>query len=155
MSVFNPAGDALLLVAQAPTVQVRDLPPQSMPPAWLADLAEFASTQVRYDSLRVPQFEKIRPLRDQLLAASVGPGASWERFGRWYFLESAERPITPWSTVSLKEYTERLIACGDKDSLDYAITLTRDMPELALKITGLREKLGAPTPVSAPTKDDD
>ncbi len=154
-SVFNPAGNALLLVSQSSMVQVRDLPPQSVPPAWLATLAEFASTQVRYDAGREPSYDKIRPLRAQLLAAHPGPGASWERFGRWYFQESADRPITPWSTVSLKQYVEGLIERGDKDSLDYALTFTHDMPELSIRITERLGKLAAPVASPAPVKGDD
>ncbi len=154
--VFNPAGDALLIVSQSPTVQVRDLAPQSVPPAWLAELAGFASTQVRYDALREPPYDKIRPLREQLLAAHPGAGASWERFGRWYFLESADRPITPWSTVSLRQYVEGLIASGDRDSLEYALTFTHDMPELSLRITELLGKQpAAPVASPAPVKEDD
>ncbi len=154
-SVFNPAGDALLIVSQSPLVQVRDLAPQAVPPAWLATLAEFASTQVRYDALREPPYDKIRPLREQLLAAHPGPGASWERFGRWYFQESADRPITPWSTVSLKQYVEGLIALGDKGSLDYALTFTHDMPELSIRITALLGKIAAPVAPPAPVKEAD
>ena len=154
-SVFNPAGDALLPVSRSSTVQVRDLAPQAVPPAWLADLAEFASTQVRYDALREPSYEKIRPLRERLLAARPGKGASWERFGRWYFQESAERPISPWSTVPLQQYVEGLIELGDRESLDYALTFTHDMPELSLRITERLGKLAPPAATPAPTKDDD
>ncbi len=153
-SVFNPVGNALLLVSEAPVVQVRDLAPQSVPPTWLADLAEFASTQVRYDASREPPYDKVRALRGQLLAVHPGTGASWERFGRWYFLESAQRPISPWSTVSLREHVEGLVALGNKDSLEYALTLTRDLPDLALKITNLLEKLPAPS-ADPPAKDND
>ena len=152
--IFNPAGSSLLLVSQAPVVQMRDLAPQDVPPAWLATLAEFASTQVRYDALREPRYDQVRTLRERLLAVRPGTGASWERFGRWYFQESADRPISPWSTVSLREYVEGLAARGDKDSLDYALSFTRDMPDLALKITSLREKLAVPAAVP-PVKDDD
>ena len=133
---FRPGGATLMVASKDPLVRFWDLPPSGTPPAWLADLAEFAATQVTYDALRVPQLSGIEALRDKLLASrSDDP---WERFGRWYFLETEARPISPWSTVRLKEYVDGLMAAGDRDSLDYAITLSQKMSASLDKLTKLR-----------------
>ena len=65
------------------------------------------------------------------------------------------RPISPWSTVSLKEYVDGLIALGDKDSLDYAISLSRNIPAFMVKLVPLRNKLDTPAPAAPPSKDKD
>jgi len=112
----------------------------------VADLAEFASTQVRYDVERKPSVDKITELRGKLLASTSND--PWEKFGRWYFMEEDVRPISPWSTVSLKEYVDGLVALGDKDSLDYAISLSRNLPAWMVKLVPLRAKFDVPAPAS-------
>ncbi len=101
--------------------------------------------------------EVITPLREKLLAATSDD--PWERFGRWYFQEIDARPISPWSTVSLKEYVDGLVSLGDKDSLDYAIALSQPIPAWMVKIMALRSKLEdrprRPAHRLASAKDDD
>jgi WD40 repeat protein len=139
---FSPNGSSLL-VASADTVQVFDMPPHESAPAWVADLAEFAATQTKYNQSQLPDLAKIRPLRAQLLASrSSDP---WAAFGRWYFSESDVRPISPWSTVSLQQYVESLIALGDKDSLQYASELSYDHPAWMVRIVPMRNKPAATT----------
>ena len=93
----------------------------------------------------------IAPLRETLLASkSADP---WERFGRWYFSEADTRPISPWSTVGLSEYLGGLAARGDRDSLDYALSLSKSVPAWTVKLMALRAKLGVPSP--APATDND
>jgi WD40 repeat protein len=156
MAIFNPSGSSLLVTSKDHTAKVYDMPPMKTAPPWLADLAEFGSTQIPYDTLRVPQMDAIKALREKLLASKSDD--PWEKFGRWYFTESDVRPISPWSTVTLKEYVDGLIALGDKDSLDYAISLSQGLPAWMVKLVPLRAKLdskapGAATP--APVKDND
>jgi hypothetical protein len=137
-AIFNTNGSLLLVPSKSPTIKVVDLPSHEPPPAWLADLAEFAATQTRYDQSRSPDLAKIKVLRARLLASTAkGP---WDVFGRWYFAESSLRSISPWSTLSLQEYVESLIALGDKDSLDYASSLAQDHPAWMMKIVRLRMK---------------
>ena len=150
---FDPTGNSLLMTSKDHTVQVRDLPPRTDPPAWLADLAEYASTQIRYDVSRVPRTEIIKPLRERLLAAETQD--PWEKFGRWYFLENDVRPISPWSTVTLQAYVQGLAAAGDKDSLDYAISLSQNIPAWMVKLMAQREKLGEHPGATPVPKDDD
>jgi WD40 repeat protein len=153
--LFNPSGSSLLVTANDPVVRVYDLPPDEPAPVWLADLAQFASTQVSYDVSRTADLGNISQLRARLLASTSGD--PWEKFGRWYFMETADRPISPWSTVSLKEYVDVLTARGDRDSLDYAIALSHDLPAWMVKLQPLRAKLGAATPApgkSGAAKDD-
>jgi WD40 repeat protein len=139
--IFNPSGSSLLVASSDGTAQVVDMPPYEPAPAWVSDLADFASTQINYDSSRTPDMEKIRALRATLLA-SKGTDP-WSVFGRWYFTENTFRPISPWSTVTLQQYVESLVARGDKDSLQYAAELAYDHPAWMVKIVPMRNKLAA------------
>ena len=110
-------------------------------------------TQIRYDVSRTPRIEIIKPLREKLLAGEAQD--AWDKFGRWYFTESDVRPISPWSTVTLQAYVDGLAAAGDKDSLDYAVSLSQNIPAWMVKLMAQRAKLGE-HPSTAPTpKDDD
>jgi WD40 repeat protein len=133
---FSPSGASLLIACNDATVQVFDTPPHDEPPSWVADLAEFAATQTKYNQQQQPDLTNIRLLRTQLLASRSND--LWSTFGRWYFSESDARPISPWSTISLQQYVESLIALGDKDSLDYASTLSYDHPAWMAKIVKAR-----------------
>jgi WD40 repeat protein len=144
---FNPGGSSLLIASSDASVQVLDVPPHEAPPAWVADLAEFAATQINYNQDQQPDLTRIRLLRTELLASNSND--PWAAFGRWYFSENAARPISPWSTVSLKQYVDSLIALGDKDSLDYAASLSHDQPAWMVKIVPLRNKLASTTPDKA------
>jgi WD40 repeat protein len=147
MVTFNPDGSSLLVASSDASVQVLDMPPHEAPPAWIADLAEFAATQINYNQDQQPDLTRIRLLRTELLASKSND--PWAAFGRWYFSENATRPISPWSTVSLKQYVDSLIALGDKDSLDYAASLSHDQPAWMVKIVPLRNKLASTTPDKA------
>ncbi len=124
-----------------PIVQIMDLPPHDLVPAWVADLAEVTASQVKYKMEQQQDIERLRLLRTQLLASkSTDP---WAAFGRWYFAESGVRSISPWSTVSLEQYVQFLIELGDKDSLEYARTLSFDHPTWMVKIVPLLTKSGS------------
>ncbi len=156
--VFNPAGSSILAASKGHLVHSWDVPPHGTPPPWLADLAEFASTQGGYNILLTPQYDVIKALRGKLLAS--GSGEAWDKFGRWYFLEDEARPISPWSKVSLREYVDGLIERGDKDSIEYAVSLSQKVSTLMARLAPLQAKFAAPTPTVAPAppgaaKDDD
>jgi WD40 repeat protein len=144
---FNPSGSSFLVVSNDASVQVFDIPPHEAPPAWVADLADFAATQIKYNQDQQPDLTRIRLLRTELLASKSND--RWTAFGRWYFSESAVRPISPWSTVSLQQYVDSLIALGDKDSLDYAASLSHDQPAWMVKIVPLRNKLATSASVKS------
>jgi WD domain, G-beta repeat len=139
-AVFNPSGSSLM-IASGSTVQIFDTPPHEPAPAWIADLADFASTQTHYNQAELPNMDKVRLLRTNLLASKATD--SWATFGRWYFTESTVRPISPWSPVTLQQYVESLIARGDKDSLQYAAELSYDHPAWMVKIVPMRNKLAS------------
>jgi len=132
---FSPDGESLLVAVDS-TVQVMDLPPLTPAPAWVAELADFASTQVKYNQDRAPDLPRIRQLRQDLLGSNSSD--PWIRFGRWYFTESDQRAISPWSHVSLQEYVNGLIAQGDNESLELAATLSYDHPVWMKKIVQMR-----------------
>ena len=127
---FTPDGASVLVTAGDGTAEVLDLAPQAPAPAWLADLADFASTQVRYSQAFAPDMPRIRHLRETLLGTSPHPGdaASWELFGKWYFLESDVRPVSQWSRLSLQQYVDELTSRDDAPSLAYAEALAQDHP---------------------------
>ena len=133
---FSPSGASLLIACNDGSVQVFDTPPLDDPPGWVADLAEFAATQIKYNQQEQPDLARIRLLRTELSASKSID--RWSAFGRWYFSESDVRPISPWSRVSLQQYVESLIALSDKDSLDYAGTLSSDHPAWMAKIVKSR-----------------
>jgi WD40 repeat protein len=135
-AIFDPTGSSLLVASKDGSVQVFDLPPVEEPPAWLAELAEFASTQTRYDQSRSPDLARINQLRTKLLGAAGGN--PWKVLGRWYCAESSIRTISPWNTLSLEKYVESLIVLGDPESLHYASLLARDHPAWMTRIIGLR-----------------
>lgn len=150
-AAFSPDGRSLLVAAEDGSVQLVDLPPPGPTPAWVADLADFASMQVKYDESLKPDLAKITALRQTLLDSKSD--SAWDKFGQWYFAEGAVRPISPWSTVSLQEYVDSLIAIGDRPSIDYAISLARDQPSWMVKLIPLQAKLGDPAPAPAPDQD--
>jgi WD40 repeat protein len=137
-ATFDPRGSTLLVSSKDRSVRLIDLAPEEKAPDWLADLAAFTATQVRYDVDRPADVDQVSGLREKLLASTSDD--PWEKFGRWYFTDSENRAVSPWSTLSLKAYVENLMALGDRDSLDYAITLARDHPAWMVKLVPLRAK---------------
>ncbi len=151
---FSPSGKTVMVASKDKYVRFWDVPPMKTPPSWLADLAEFASTQVSYDSTRTARLNEMAPeitaLRQKLQASTSDD--PWEKFGHWYFMDDNLRPLSPWSTESIETYVDDLIAQGDKDSLDYAMSLSTNHPVWILKLVKLRAKFNQPTP--APGQDD-
>jgi hypothetical protein len=132
----------LLVASTEPIVHLVALPPRETPPDWLADLADFGSTHVLYDASRRVDLDKMTRLREKLLAITTP--TPWEKFGRWYFLESDVRPVSPWGTLSLQDYVHELMARQDKDSLNYALALSHDHPEWAVQLVSMLANPTAP-----------
>ena len=143
---FSPSGVSLLTASGDSSVQIIDMAPHDPAPEWLADLADFAATQIKYKQAQKPDLARIRLLRTKLLDSKSNE--PWVVFGRWYFSESAVRPISPWSTISLEKYVESLIDLGDRDSLNYAKMLSFEHPTWVVKIMQLMAKL-PPVPEGA------
>jgi WD40 repeat protein len=135
---FNPNGSSFI-ASQDNILEIFDLPPQQAPPAWVVEVADFAATQNHYNQVIAPDFTQMNAVRSQILASKTDD--SWTKFGRWYFADGAERPISPWSSVSLKQYVDTLIEEGEKDSLDYAAAISYDHPDWLQKISVSRTKL--------------
>ena len=154
-AAFRPDGRSLVLGSRDGAAMVVDLPPAGPVPAWLADLADFESTQVKYNEAVRADLGKITALRKTLLESKSTD--AWTTFGRWYFAEGAVRPISPWSKVTLEEYVNSLIELGDRASIDYAASLSADQPSWMLKLLPLQEKFrGAhSTPSPKPVVDPD
>jgi WD40 repeat protein len=141
---FSPVGSSLL-VAEGNTVQLFDLPPSEAAPAWVADLADYASTQTNYNA-QIPDHEKIKKVRLQLLASKATD--PWSIFGRWYFTESTVRQLSPWNTITLKHYVDYLIEAGDQESLRYASELSRDHPDWMVRVAAARNGFASHQPAS-------
>jgi WD40 repeat protein len=143
-ALFNHDGSSLLITSPDHDARFVDLPPRENAPAWVADLAEFAASQAPYDDSHKSDLGKMGQLREKLLASTSND--PWDKFGRWYFMESDVRPISPWSPISLKAYVDGLMAAGDKDSLDYAISLSQNQPAWMMQLQSMRAKLDAIAP---------
>ncbi|MGH8047261.1 MAG: WD40 repeat domain-containing protein, partial [Chthoniobacterales bacterium] len=153
-ATFSPDGRSLLFTDSSGGAHAIDLSPPGPTPAWLADLAEFASSDVPYNSAHHAELDKITALRQALLDSKSN--GAWDAFGRWYFTEAALRGISPWSPVTLEAYVNSLIKLGDRESVEYAISMSSDQPEWMRKLVPLRNKLEtAATPVAKVSRDDD
>jgi WD40 repeat protein len=137
-AVFSPNGHSLL-VAAGTSIRILDLPPAEAAPPWLIELADFASTQANYNLTRVPNVANAEALRLRLL--NDKDNDSWTHFGKWYFADSGQRAISPWSDLSLESYVKMLIARGDRKSLEYANSLAHEFPSWGAKIRPLLAKL--------------
>jgi WD40 repeat protein len=135
---FSPT-DSRLLVILGGTAQVLDMPPEETPPVWLADLAEFAASRSQFSQAPVPDRAIIEKLRTEMLAsAATDP---WTKFGKWYFIQSSDRTVSPWSTVSLEHYVNQLLSLNTMQSLEYARQIAFDHPKWILKIDAARKAL--------------
>jgi hypothetical protein len=139
-AVFSPNGRSLL-VAQGTSIRVVDLPPTMVAPPWLIELADFASTQTSYNLTRIPNIATANALQLRLLHESDSD--PWTHFGKWYFADSGQRAISPWSDLSLESYDKMLVARGDRKSLEYANSLAHDFPSWGARIRPLLAKLPA------------
>jgi WD40 repeat protein len=137
-AVFSMDGRSLLTV-DGSSLEIEDMPPHEVPPSWVADLADFAATQTNYDQSRLPDLPKIHALSAQLLSSSGSD--QWTLFGKWYFADSGRRKLSPWSQISLESYVSLLIERGDRESLEYARSLSHDHPSWMAKIAPLLAKL--------------
>jgi hypothetical protein len=146
---FSPDGVSLL-IAGGSSGWVLDLPPNDEAPSWLADLVDFASTLNNFDQSRKADLAKIEAIRVELNNSKADD--RWTRFGKWYFTDITQRPISPWSRVSLESYVNLLIAKGDRSSLEYAKALSRPFPGWLAKVNASLAKLPPEQPAEKMSK---
>lgn len=135
---FSPDGSSLL-IAGGSSGWVLDLPPNDEAPSWLADVVDFASTLNNFDQARKPDLVRMEAIRVKLNSSKDTD--QWTVFGKWYFADITQRPISPWSHVSLESYFNLLIARGDRSSLEYAKALSRPFPSWLAKVNSSLAKL--------------
>jgi WD40 repeat protein len=135
---FSPDGLSLL-IAGGSSGWILDLPPNDEAPTWLADLLDFASTLNNFDQARKPDLVRMEAIRTQLNSSKAND--RWTLFGKWYFADITQRPISPWSSVTLESYVDLLIAKGDRSSLEYAKALSRPFPSWLAKVNAALAKL--------------
>jgi WD40 repeat protein len=135
---FSPDGSSLL-IAGGSSGWVLDLPPNDEAPSWLGDVADFASTLNNFDQARKPDLSGMEAIRAKL-TSSKGTD-QWTVFGKWYFADITQRPVSPWSHLSLESYVNLLIARGDRSSLEYAKALSRPFPSWLAKVNASLAKL--------------
>ena len=141
---FSPDGLSLL-IAGGSSGWVIDLPPNEEAPSWVADLLDFVSTLNNFDHSEQPDLAKIEAIRVKLNSSKDSD--RWTLFGKWYFTDITQRPISPWSHVSLENYVNLLIAKGDRSSLEYAKTLSRSFPSWLAKVNSALAKLPSEKPL--------
>ncbi len=141
---FSPDGLSLL-IAGGSSAWVLDLPPTGEAPSWLADLADFASTLNNFDHTKQPDLARIEAIRVKLNSTKTDD--RWTLFGKWYFTDITQRPISPWSHLSLENYVNVLIASGDRSSLEYAKALSRPFPSWLAKVNSSLAKLPSGQPL--------
>jgi hypothetical protein len=127
------------LIAGGSSGWVLDLPPNDEAPSWLADLLDFASTLNNFDQAKKPDLVRMEAIRAQLNSSKAND--QWTLFGKWYFADITQRPISPWSHVTLESYVNLLIAKGDRSSLEYAKALSRPFPSWLAKVNSSLVKL--------------
>jgi WD40 repeat protein len=132
--VFAPHA-ASLLVLEGDFAEILDLPPTQPSPNWLVSLAQFAAVQTRYNQSEQPDLAEAHKLHTELMTSQATD--PWTRFGKWYFADSATRPVSPWSTLLLQQYVDELIRRGDPASLELAREFSRDQPAWGLRIKPL------------------
>jgi WD40 repeat protein len=135
---FSPDGLSLL-IASGSSGSIVDLPPNEESPSWLVDLLDFASTLNNFDHSMHPDLVRIEAIRLQLNSSPASD--RWTLFGKWYFTDITQRPVSPWSRLSLENYVKLLIATGDRSSLEYAKTLSRPFPSWLAKVNASLAKL--------------
>ncbi len=144
---FSPI-DPSLLVTWDGTAQILDMPPAVAPPIWLAELAEFAASSSRFSQAPAPDVSVIEKLRTALLAsAATDP---WTKFGKWYFVHSSERAVSPWSNISLEEYVNQLLTLNTRESLAYAKQIAFDHPQWMIRIDAAQKASASVHPSTAP-----
>jgi WD40 repeat protein len=141
---FSPDGLSLL-IAGGSSAWILDLPPTGEAPSWLADLADFASTLNNFDHSKQPDLARVEAIRVKLNSTQADD--QWTLFGKWYFTDITQRPISPWSHLSLENYVNALIASGDRSSLEYAKALSRPFPSWLAKVNSSLAKLPTEQPL--------
>jgi hypothetical protein len=136
---FSPDGTHLLINSDY-SVQIVDLAPAADPPAWFADFIEAASFS-RLNDLGVVESvapEKILEIQQQRLASALND--PWEIFGRWLFSDPTSRTVTPWSTMLVPDYVQKLIDLNQPETLKLAIALSYGHPDWQEKARAALQK---------------
>ena len=131
-TTFHPGGRSVL-IAGGSQAAIVDLAPDEDAPGWLADVAEFASTLTNYDHRETPDLARMDGISSQLTQSQAQD--PWTLFGRWYFTAITQRPVSPWSQLTLEQYVNLLVARGDQASLTYAQALSHPFPSWLAKIS--------------------
>jgi WD40 repeat protein len=143
---FSQDGTRVLTASADHTARVWDIAPETASPDWLPDVLEAASFQSLDDSggLRPFWTEKYFQIRRERLASTSND--PWDVFGRWLFSDPTTRTISPWSPVTIPEYTQRLIVEGTPEALDQAQALSYGHPNVEAQIAAKRASLPPSTP---------
>ncbi len=127
------------MIAGGSSGWVIDLAPNEEAPSWIADLLDFVSTLNNFDHTMQPDLTRIEAIR--VMLTSSKDSDRWTLFGKWYFTDITQLPISPWSHLSLEAYVNLLIAKGDRSSLEYAKSLSRPFPSWLAKVNSAFAKL--------------
>jgi WD40 repeat protein len=138
---FSPDGRRVVTASDDKTASIWDIAPETTPPEWLPDVLEAYVFQYLDESgtpriYSAGNFSRIRA--ERLASTSDDP---WEVFGRWLFSDPETRTISPWSSVTVPEYVQRLIAERTPGSLDEAESLSYGEGDVQKQIEAMRATL--------------
>ncbi len=141
-AIYNPDATRVGVACADGRAYVFDLAPSVPAPAWLPDLAEAVAGFRLTDRQLI---ETVSPdasltIRDGVLA---NPGdASWAKFARWYFADEDDRAVSPWSTLTVADEVQRLVARGTASALDEAAVRSFGHPDWQAQLGAKRKARG-------------
>jgi tetratricopeptide (TPR) repeat protein len=109
-SEFSPDGQRVLTACADGTARVWEVPLASLPtPKWVPNLMEAVATkrvneQGVFESVTA---QDIAALKQEIAASSASN--DWTRCGRWLFADPSARTISPFSSITVGDYVERLM----------------------------------------------
>jgi hypothetical protein len=138
---FSPDSRRLLTTSTDKTAKIWDLAPVSPPPPWLCDLLEAMGGSSLDDIGQLHPLPVAAIFKIEDACRKSKGNDPWEIFGRWLLSDPRTRTISPWSSVTVPDYVQRLISQGTNESLDEAEKLSYGEPEVQAQIAAKRAAL--------------
>jgi hypothetical protein len=112
---FSPEGQRVVTASADRTARVWEVPLAFLPvPEWVPRLMEAVATK-RFNEQGVFEpvsTQEIAALKRELAASSASN--DWTRCARWLFADPSARTISPFSSITIGDYVERLMEGANK-----------------------------------------
>ncbi|HTX22090.1 MAG TPA: AAA family ATPase [Candidatus Aquilonibacter sp.] len=146
---FSPDGRRIVVTSEDYTARVYDVAPVSSKfPDWLPLLAQAISgyTLNQYSVLVPTKLDRAQTLKELNKSPSDD---DWTVWGRWFLADPATRTISPFSQMTVPQYTEDLVQENTTNSLNEAEPLAFGNTNLLQQIFAARQTLeqGTNSPV--------